>query len=334
MSRSSRSFSYFSAVLSCALACCPLTSWARGGDAQPYPIQGKVLSNSAKGAHSYQVETDSKIYLLMCEKVKGFHMGLPDCKVDDKPIAAGDTVQLRVDGDWAYIPAGKGAEDGLRILTTELKVIPPLPPPTTDASGKSPNPVSERGMVIGTGMHIAGQRVGWSTAAPSSFSQPGIAMATAGSPVMATGPVMAVPVTGGAPVMVMPTGPTGGGIVTGVPVTGGAPITGIATGPVMGAPIGGVPHAGGGTPMGGGGPIWVHLLRVVSGGKIYQLECSTKPCEVDKKNLELGDTIVIRTEKKSAYLSSAAGNGAKEQKFKILGETDDETAAETAPDTK
>jgi len=328
MSRTSRSFSYFSAVLSCALACCTLTSWAMDKDALPYPISGKVLSSSAKGAHSYQVETDSKLYLLMCEKVKGFHMGLPDCKVDDNPIAAGDTVQLRVDGDYAYIPAGKGAEDGLRILTTELKTIPPLPPPAADAGGKGPNPASERGMVIGTGMHIAGQRVGWSTA-PSAFSQPGMAMATPGSPVMATGPVMAVPVTGGAPVMVMPTGPTGGGIVTGVPVTGGAPITGMATGPVMGAPIGGAPHPGGGMAM-GGGPIWVHLLRVVSGGKIYQLECSAKPCELDKKNLELGDTIVIRTEKKSAYLSSAAGNGAKEQKFKILGEADDEAA----PDTK
>ena len=340
MSHSLRRLDVFSVVLSCVLSCCLSMSWAKDKEAGGYPVSGKVLAVASKGAHSYQVETDSKIYLLLCEKTKGIHMAMPECKVDDKPIAAGDTVQFRVDGDLAYMPGVKGSEEELRILTTELKVIPP--PAASEAS----SPGAERGMIIGTGVHILGQKqVGWSTN-PSAFNRPvfntgvtapGITMASAGTPVMATGPVMAMPVTGGAPVMVMPAGPVTGGIVTGVPVTGGAPIVGMATGPVMGVPIGGAPmgaaHAGGGM-VGGGRPPWVHLLRVRVGEKIYQLECDAKPCEDEKKRFALGDTILLRTEKKWAYASSASGSAEKEQKFRILGEKEDEAVPDTAPDAK
>jgi hypothetical protein len=340
MSRIPRSFSFFIVVLFCVLALCLAPSWAEDKDASNYPLSGKVLSSSAKGAHAYQIATDSRIYLMMCEKVKGFHMGMPECKAGDKPIAAGDAVQFRVDGDWAYMPAAKGAEEGFRILTTELKVIPPLPPPPAGDSGKSLSPGDERGMVIGTGMHIRGQRqVGWSTN-PASLGRPGfypaapapgMAMATPGAPVMPIGPVLATPVTGGPPVLVMPAGPVSGGIVTGVSTSGGL-VTGIATGPVMGTPIGGPPMGGaraGGAAMGGGGPPpWVHLLRIQAGEKIYQLECSVKPCEVDKNPIELGDTLVIRVEKKWAYLSSGPESAAKEQKLRILSETEDDATPE------
>ncbi|MFZ1084750.1 MAG: hypothetical protein WAN35_07295 [Terracidiphilus sp.] len=302
-----------------------------------------MLASSAKGAHSYQLATDSKIYLMMCERVSGFHWGVAECKVGDTPIAVGDTVQFRVDGDRAFMPDVKGEEE-LRILTTEFKVIPPLTPPAAGESSKDAR--GERAQVIGTGMHIAGQKlVGWSTT-PSAFNRPafglgapsmampGIAMATPSAPVIATGPVMAMPVTGGAPVMVMPTGPVGGGPVMGIPMTGGAPVMAMPTAPVIGVPIGGAPmgaaHAGV-APMGGGGPPpWVHLLRLRAGEKIYQLECSVKPCEADKKPIELGDTLMIRVEKKWAYLSTGDNNGGKETKFRILGETEDEPA----PDTK
>ncbi|MFY9855056.1 MAG: hypothetical protein WAK26_14390 [Terracidiphilus sp.] len=335
MLRIRRSFSFTVVVLSSVLPFSVLPSWAKDKQANDYPLSGKVLSSSSKGAHSYQVETDSRIYLMLCEKAKGFHMGLPECKVDDRPIANGDKVQFRVDGDFAYMPVAKGAEDELRILTTELKVIPPLPPPTAGANGAGSKD-DERGVVIGTGMHIMGQKhVAWSTD-PSSVGRPffsagaaapGIAMATPSAPVMATGPVMAIPVTGGAPVMMMPTGPVGGGPMMGVPVTGGAPVMGMPTGPVMGMPMGGAAfgaaHAGG-----GGGPVWVHLLRVKAGGSIYQLECSRKPCEVDKKEIGLGDTLVIRAEKKWAYVSTGDGSGRKEQKLRILGETEEEDASD------
>lgn len=340
MLRALRSSFFISVVLMSVLAYCALPSWAKDKQANDYPLSGKVLSSSSKGAHSYQVETDSKIYLMLCERVKGFHMGLPECKVDDRPIANGDKVQFRVDGDFAYMPVVNGAEDELRILTTELKVIPPLPPIAAGENGKG-SKGDERGMVIGSGMHIAGQKhVAWSTdpssvqrpffsaGAPGLAPAPGIAMATPSAPVMAAGPVMAIPVTGGAPVMMMPTGPVGGGPVMGVPVTGGAPVMGMPTGPVMGMPMGGAPmgaaHAGGG----GGGPVWVHLLRVRAGEKIYQLECSAKPCEVDKKEIGLGDTLVIRAEKKWAYVSLGANGGGKEQKLRILSETEEDDASD------
>jgi hypothetical protein len=309
-----RSFSFFSVILSSVLTFCLLTSWAKDKQANDYPMSGKVLAVSSKGAHSYQVETDSRVYLMMCEKTKGIHMGLPECKIDDRPIAAGDTVQFRVDGDWAYMPAAKGAEEGLRILTTELKVIPPLPTQAAPESSNGSNPGGERGMVIGTGMHIRGQKkVGWSTD-PSSVKRP---VYNAGSPA-SMAPVMAIPVTGGPPVMMMPTAPSSGAFVTGIPVTGGPP--------VMGTRVGG-PAGGGG---GGGPPPWVHLLRVRAGENIYVLECSAKPCEVDNKPIELGDTLVIRAEKKSAYVSSGPESSGKEQKFRILSETEEDKA----PDDK
>ena len=114
----------------------------------------------------------------------------------------------------------------------------------------------------------------------------------------------------------------------------------MTTGPVMGVPIGEPPMGGaaGGPPMGaaagGGPPPWVHLLRVQAGDKIYQLECSVKPCEVDKKEIGLGDMIVFRAEKKWLYVSPGPGSGAKEQKFRILGEMDDAESDSKSPDGK
>lgn len=296
-----------SSFICIVLAICLLPAWAKDKQAPDYPLSGKVLSSSAKGPHSYQVETDSRIYLLLCEKVKGMHFSYPECKAGDKLIETGDTIQFRVNDDWVYLAAAKGGEDGLRVLTLELKVIPPLPP----ASGNAPG--SERGMVIGAGMHIMGQKkVAWSTD-PSSVKASSLGGGYAGAPAMATGPVLAVPVTGGAPVLVTPVAPLNGGVVTGVPVTGGPPIVGM--------PIGAAAHGGA---VGGGAPPWVHLLRVRAGDTIYQLECSTKPCEIDKTPIGLGDTLVVRAEKKWAYVSSASGG--KELKLKILDESEDDSA--------
>ena len=81
--------------------------------------------------------------------------------------------------------------------------------------------------------------------------------------------------------------------------------------------------------MAGGGPRWVHLLRLQAGNKIYQLECSGKPCEVDKKQIELGDTLTIRAEKKWAYVTLTLGTGAKEQKLRILSETKGEPTSDS-----
>jgi hypothetical protein len=203
------------------------------------------------------------------------------------------------------------------------------PPASADAK-------AERGVVIGMGTHVEGdKKVMWSTD-PSGASSaiksaslnvhsasPTIPGMPSSGPVIATAPVTVMPSTGGAPVMVMPTGPVvPGGIVTGMPVTGGAPVMGMPTGPVMGVPAG-PPGMGGG---GGARPAiaWAHLLRLQAGNKSYSLECSDGPCAVDEKKIELGDTLTIRVNKKWAYVTFASDGGAKEEKFKILNEKDDE----------
>jgi hypothetical protein len=340
------------AITSC-IAQSPAADKPADQPADKYNVTGSVLSTISEHGHFYQVSTDARIYLLMCAKTGTLHLGQPECKFAGKPIASGDTVHFRIDGDWACMPPiTEGTEEKLRILTTELKVIPPLPTaaPATDAPAppastkakdkdKAPSP-PEPGVVIGTGLHVKGQHgVGWSTA-PTFASAPlapapGITTASAATPVMATGPVMAVPVTGGAPVLVTPTGPVTGGVVTGIPVTGGAPVTAIATAPVMGVPVAGPPHAAPGQPLmiGGGSapPQWVHVLRIQTAGKIYQLECSTKPCTVADKEIALGDPLTLRIDKKNhAYLSSGPPNSSPEEEYKILSVTE----SGSAPDPK
>lgn len=327
-------------VLLAAITSCVVPSPADDKPADKYNVSGSVLSAISKHGHFYQVATDSRIYLLMCAKAGIF--GAPECKIGDKPIAPGDTLHFRIDGDWAYTPlVAVGGEDKLRILTTELKVIPALPTPASPAPAapataspgktKGSNPASEPGIVIGTGLHVKGQHgVGWSTT-PTSAVASGVTTASAATPVMATAPVTAIPVTGGPPVVVVPMAPTTGGVVTGVPVTGGPPIMAIPTAPVMGVPMGGAPAAGGPVMMGGGGaPQWVHVLRIQTAGNIYQLECSKKPCALANKEIALGDTLKLRADKKHAYLSAGPQNSAPEQEFKILSVTE----SGSSPDSK
>jgi len=323
MSRAQRSFAFFSVVLSGVLASCLLPARADEKQANDYPLAGKVLASSSKGMHVYQVEAGNQIFLLLCEQVRGFHMRAPECKIDNRPIGIGDTVSFRLEFDWAYMPDGKGKEEGLRILTAELTAVP-APVQTEVESGKSSGPGDDRGIVIGMGMHIQGQDVGWSIS-PSAVNMAAknaaahasaLAAARSSAPVLATGPVTAIPVTGGAPVVMMPTGPIGGGVVTGIPVTGGAPVVGIPTAPSM--ELG----AKSADALNSRAPQWVHILRVKTDKKIYGLECNVKPCEVNKKTIELGDSFAIHTDKKWAYVSMGAASGGKDQKLRILSETD------------
>jgi hypothetical protein len=336
MPHSLRSLSFLSVVVSLLFAFSISPSWAKDKPANDYPLIGKVLASSQEDEYFYQLETDSRVYLMKCEKVPGSHGSSPDCMIDDRGIMNGDTLRFRVEGDWAFMPYAKGEQE-LRILTTELKVIPPLPPAAASESGKDPSPV-KRGVAIGAGLRAKGQNVGWSTtpsAVPSSTNWTSYQAGTPSSsirsgPAMSSAPVMAIPVTGGAPVMMMPTAPTVGGIVTGVPVTGGPPVTGMT----MGGP------AGGGLPMASNDLLatiadiravvtfirgihtsWDHLLRVQVGEETYQLKCSDNPCKLAKKPIELGDSFVIRVEEKWAYLSSGSASGVNEQKFRIV--TDD-----------
>ncbi|MGA3370626.1 MAG: hypothetical protein ABSC48_02575 [Terracidiphilus sp.] len=345
MSRALRSFSSFSVFLSCVLAFCLLPVCAAVGQANDYPLSGTVLASSQEDEYFYQVETGSRVYLMKCEKVPGSHGSSPDCMIDDRGIMSGDALRFRVEGDRAYLPYAKGEEE-LRIFTTELLVTPTLPPAAASESQKESNPASERGVAIGAGLHAKGEdQVGWSITPSTTISAstaPSYTIpsptdsqvnqrttpswSTPSGPVMSSAPVMAIPVTGGPPVLVTPIAPIHGGFVTGVPVTGGPPVTGHT----MGTP------AGGGLPMGsndlratiadirsvvafvrGLHTSWVHQLRVQVGEKTYQLECSDKPCELDKKPIELGDSFMVRVQGKWAYLSSGSGSGVPEQKFRI-----------------
>ena len=310
-------YSFVGVILLALILCCPVPSLAGDNPAIEYNESGTVLSTTSEHGHFYQVATEGKIFLLLCDRVKSLQFGPPECKIGDKPIASGDTVHFRVDGDWAYIaPIATGMEQKLRILTVELRVIPKLAPKKNEQGS---NTMNEPGVVIGSGLHVKGQhRVGWSTNPTSAAVS---STASAATPVIATAPVTAIPVTGGAPVVVMPTGPTTGGVITGVPVTGGAPVTAIPTAPVTGVPVGGA-QPGGATIMIGGGPQWVHVIRIQTDGKIYQLECSSKPCSVANKEIALGDTLTVRTDKKSAYLSSDQQGSKEEQKYKILSVTE------------
>jgi len=299
MSRAQRSFAFFSVVLSGVLASCLLPARADEKQANDYPLAGKVLASSSKGMHVYQVEAGNQIFLLLCEQVRGFHMRAPECKIDNRPIGIGDTVSFRLEFDWAYMPDGKGKEEGLRILTAELTAVP-APVQTEVESGKSSGPGDDRGIVIGMGMHIQGQDVGWSIS-PSAVNMAAknaaahasaLAAARSSAPVLATGPV------------------------TGIPVTGGAPVVGIPTAPSM--ELG----AKSADALNSRAPQWVHILRVKTDKKIYGLECNVKPCEVNKKTIELGDSFAIHTDKKWAYVSMGAASGGKDQKLRILSETD------------
>lgn len=337
MSRGRLKFFPLGLVLLAVISTC-LPSHADDKSATSYNETGNVLATIDKHGHFYQVSTDGRIYLLMCTKVKSIQFGQPECKIGDKPIAKGDTVHFRIDGDWAYMPPiSEGTEEKLRILTTELKVTPPIPPAvaTAPAAPAKDSKISaaETAVVIGTGVHVKGQHgVGWGTTQNRPLIATGVATPGMPSgPVMPTGPVMAVPVTGGPPVPVIATAPVNGGVITGVPVTGGAPITAIPVGPVAGVPVGGAPTGGGTVMVGGGGaPQWVHVLRIQTAGKIYQLECSSKPCAVGGKEVGLGDTLTVRTDKKHAYVSTDAQAAGPEQEYKLL-EVTDAGAAPAAP---
>ena len=89
-------------------------------------------------------------------------------------------------------------EEKLRILSTELKVLPSLPATTNPSAGESC-------AVLGRGMDLVKSQysVGWaSSAAPTSVPP----TASRSSPVIPSGPVLAIPVTGGPPVQRWPRG--------------------------------------------------------------------------------------------------------------------------------
>jgi len=115
-----------------------------------YPETGIVISAVADYGDVYTIETGDKIYRMECIAARMLQSTPPLCETAGRPINAKDTVDFRIeseddDENFAYIPDSGNHEERLRILSTELKVLPPLP------AAANP-PVGESCAVLGDGM--------------------------------------------------------------------------------------------------------------------------------------------------------------------------------------
>ena len=120
---------FLSLMASCALALCIPTARALAkSEPKAYPEEGKVIGTGTSESirATYEVETNSKIYKLECEKVPrpGLKSYTPRECGGSRKIQIGDVIHLRKDKSWVYIQIdenGRGTEQKLRILSEELK---------------------------------------------------------------------------------------------------------------------------------------------------------------------------------------------------------------------
>ena len=104
-----------------------------------YPVEGKVVATGLyefavrKYTHTYNVVSDTRLYVLNCEEEPGlFSSTGPECG-GDKKIQIGDIIHFRVEKSWAYISIVETAksystypketvtrEQRLRVLREEL----------------------------------------------------------------------------------------------------------------------------------------------------------------------------------------------------------------------
>lgn len=304
-----------------------------------YPETGTVIASTVDHGFVYTIETGDKVYQMVCMAGSIFHPYSQPCTSGGRPIVVHDTVRFRVDGDIAHMPGSGDAEEKLLILTTELKILPPLPASTTA--------VGDCGAVLGVGVEIHDVQTTVRTTAlpmpphPASSGSSSIGPATPSgtTPVIASAPVTAIPVTGGPPVQVIPTGPVNGGPVTGVPVTGGRPVVAVPIGPVTGTPVASASSLPSSSPPAATPPAssstvvdertWVHFLRIQTAGRVYDLACPSKSCSLKDRPIQLGDVLAFRIEKKFAYLSWPTAGTNSERKFEILDVRDIDEPAPT-----
>lgn len=294
----------------------------QAGSKHNYPETGTVISATTDHGDVYKIETGDKIYQMECGNASVLQSIPPQCDISGKPIAVKDTVHFRIededDEDLAYIPARGNHEEELRILSTELKVLPPLPAASNLSAGESC-------AVLGRGMDLVVSQYPIDSASPFALNSVP-PTASASSPVSSSGPVLAIPVTGGPPVLVMANGSSGGSVVTGVPVTGGPPITAISVAPVASTPTGGTawPNNGGIANLNSATSTtvteseWVHFMRVQTAGHVYKLACPAKECWLKNRAPLLGNLLSIRIQEGLAYLAWQPPGPKGEQKFPIL----------------
>jgi hypothetical protein len=116
-------------MASCVLALCIPTATALAkSEPKAYPENGKVIGigTSESIRATYEVETESEVYKLECEKVPrpGLKSYTPRECGGSRKIQIGDVIHLRKDKSWVYIKIdenGRDTEQKLRILSEELR---------------------------------------------------------------------------------------------------------------------------------------------------------------------------------------------------------------------
>lgn len=247
-----------------------------GAESAPlYDRSGTVTSVVHHAGWIYRIQSDENAYTMVCGKSR---MRAVRCDWNGHFIAVGDSVRFRLKGTTAYLPSGAHTEERLFVTMTEFVQLRPLP-------------VVPEGYV---GAVVSGQGV--------SFDDQPSGTVFASAP---TSDNTGIPVTGGAPVTVIPVAPSAGPVITGVPVTGGAPITAID----VSAPASMAASSA-------SSPQPIHVLRVQSVGKIYDLACAERNCTLQGREIGMGDPLALRFEKKRVYVSRAGTTA--ERRFSIL----------------
>ena len=249
-----------------------------------YDMSGTVIAIAQDSGAVYEIESSDSVYTLACARSRFKQV---KCDWNGHSIIAGDHVSFRIKGIYAYMPVSTDDEERFTVLMTEIKQLPPLP-------------------TVPVGLESAVVRgVGFT----SSGSIPSASVAATHAPAPGSmAPVVAVPTTGGVPVVVVPTAPATSPVITGVPTTGGAPITAVAVAP----PTDTIPSIASTDSE----PQWIRVLRVQTTSHIYDLTCDANSCKLNGKSIQLGDLLALRIDKKRAYVS--VGGNSPERRFAIL----------------
>jgi len=279
--------------------------------ARTYDQTGTITAVLWKG-RAFQLTTNDRIYVISCTAQPHlFQVELPSCKnSENKPYAVGGTVHFRVEGGFAYVPLPKGKEETFEIENADLKTFPSLPP--ANVNDQSVLQGVERAIVVS----IRAQREGTYSSNTATASS-----SVSAAPSSSTGPVIAAPVTGGPPQVIIPTGSSSGGMVTGVPVSGGPPITGISMSP---APVSASSSASGDLfPTTSRWPTLTRIVRIQASDKVYDLVCPWNSCVLAGRAMELGDIVSFRKDARWVYFGS--------DQYQILKVMDLATASPSFP---
>jgi len=112
------------------LLCCLALPAIGSATPKQYPIEGTVTALGTQretngeiyNTHrTYTVKTPTRVFVLECPyDMTGIHISGPSECGGKKKIAIGDTIRLRVNEDYAYLPTDNGKEQKLSILSESI----------------------------------------------------------------------------------------------------------------------------------------------------------------------------------------------------------------------